>query len=86
MTILSLNMPLKKWLHQNNVAYVEGFFEGSLLDNYLVQCENGTAAIYEKYVNCWESCYEVHFGRSETDIENIVNDFWDRAKEFEATA
>lgn len=51
---------LEMWLHQNR-AFIEECAEGCLLDNYLVTTKRGQAAIIETYVNCWTSCYTVHF-------------------------
>ena len=64
MTIFLLNMNLVKWMHQNNAEYTGEFFDGCLLDNFIVTCKNGVAALYEHYCNEWSSCYEVHFGRT----------------------
>lgn len=52
---------LKKWLHQNKAENTGEFVEGSLLDNFVVSCKRGFAAVYERYVNPWVSEYLVEF-------------------------
>ena len=51
----------EKWFHQNKAEYTGDFVEGSLLDNFVIETKRGFAAIYEKYVNEWTSCYHVVF-------------------------
>jgi len=40
-----------KWMHQNRVSETVAYFEGVLLDNFVVSCKRGYAAVYERYVN-----------------------------------
>lgn len=69
---------IEKWLHQNRAEYTGDFFEGCLLDNFIVTCKNGVAACYEHYCNEWSSCYEIHFGRISDDINAIYKEFYER--------
>lgn len=76
MTIFLLKGDLNRWLHQNEAEYTGDFFDGCLLDNFIVSCKNGIAALYEHYLNCWSSCYEVHFGRTEKEKREIYDEFY----------
>lgn len=78
MTIFLLKGDINKWLHQNEAEYTGDFFDGCLLDNFVVSCKNGIAALYEHYSNCWSSCYEVHFGRTEKEKRKIYDEFYRR--------
>ncbi len=63
-TAFTLNpRDLEKWMHQNRAVYVGDFVEGCLLDNFVLACKNGFAAVYEKYVNPNMSTYYVEFQR-----------------------
>lgn len=68
-----LNDP-EKWMHQNQAETTGDFVEGCLLDNFIVQCKHGVAALYEHYCNCWSSCYEVHFARASGKDGNFSAD------------
>lgn len=52
---------LEKWKHQNRAVYTGDFVEGCLLDNYVVACKRGFAAVYEHYVNPNMSDYRIEF-------------------------
>ena len=52
---------LEKWIHQNNAEYTGAFYEGCLLDNFVLVTDKGFAAVYEHYVNCWTSDYYVEY-------------------------
>lgn len=78
MKIFLLKMDLEQWLHQNNAEYTGDFFDGCLLDNFIVYCKNGVAALYEHYLNEWSSCYEVHFGRTPEEINAVYDEFYKR--------
>lgn len=52
---------LKKWLRQNKVEDFIDCSEGVLLDNLVVQCKRGIAALYEHYVNSNQSDYLVEY-------------------------
>ena len=54
---------LGKWLHQNKAEYTGDYYDGVLLDNFVVQTKNGIAAIYEHYINPNKSDYLVKFER-----------------------
>jgi hypothetical protein len=71
---------LEKWQHQNG-AYCDDMIEGNLLDNMLLDCKNGYAALYEHYVNCWTSNYLVIFGKTQDEIREIQNEFYLHAQE-----
>lgn len=76
MTTFRLNMSLEKWIHQNKAEYTGDFFDGCLLDNFIVACKNGVAALYEHCLNEWSSCYEVHFGRTPEEINAVYSEFY----------
>lgn len=78
MKIFLLKADPEKWMHQNKAEYTGDFFDGGLLDNFIVYCKNGVAALYEHYCNEWSSCYEVHFGRTEKEINAIYDEFYKR--------
>lgn len=80
MTIFLLKGDLNRWLHQNEAEYTGDFFDGCLLDNFIVYCKNGIAALYEHYCNEWSSCYEVHFGRTEKEKRGIYEEFYRRTE------
>lgn len=52
---------LKKWMHQNKAEYTGDCVEGCLLDNFVLACKRGFAAVYEHTLNCWTSDYIVEF-------------------------
>ena len=52
---------LEKWLHQNGAEYTGDYIEGCLLDNVIVATRRGYAAIYENYLNEWNSDYYIEF-------------------------
>lgn len=78
MTTFLLKGDINKWLNQNQAEYTGDFFEGCLLDNFIVSCKNGIAALYEHYSNCGSSCYEVYFGRTEKEKRKIYDEFYRR--------
>ena len=60
---------LEKWIFQNK-AVVLDCLEGCLLDNLLLECKRGYAAIYEHYLNSNSSNYLVIFSNSYAALEN----------------
>lgn len=54
--------------------------EGSLLDNYILCGDNITLAVFEKYLNCWSSCYDLFVARTQEENETLWNK-WDKLKE-----
>lgn len=52
---------LEKWIHQNTAGYTGDFFQGVLLDNFVLSCRRGYAFLYENYVNSNMSNYLVKF-------------------------
>ena len=68
---------LDMFLHQNKGEVID-CVEGCLLDNLLINAKRGTIALYEHYVNCWTSNYEVKFAPYKTEENlNLVNEFDD---------
>jgi hypothetical protein len=66
---------LGKWMHQNKAKYTDCYEEGSLLDNFVVVCKNGYAAVYEHYLNDWSSDYRVEFQRG--DAQDVFARWYD---------
>ena len=71
---------LEKWMHQNQVEYTGDFVEGTLLDNFVIACKRGFAAVYEHRLNEWSSDYRVEY---ETGAAQKV---WSRWYQFESVA
>lgn len=71
---------MAKWMHQNRAECTGDIVEGSLLDNFMLACKNGYAAVYERYVNPNMSTYEIHFQRG--DAQSV----WDSWHAFESVA
>lgn len=78
MTVLTI-MPgmLAKWLHQNKAEYTGDYVEGVLLDNCMVDCKGGYAAIYEEPRNELSSIYRIEFERGSAST------VWERWNKFE---
>ena len=66
-----------KLLHQNDAQLIDTF-EGCLIDNYLYQARRGVFALFESYVNTWNSRYIFKFARTAADIEELTNEFYKR--------
>ena len=74
-----------KWAHQNAVEYTGDFVDGCLLDNFVVFTKHGIAAIYEHYVNPWQSNYRVEFIRTpKTEEPGWTQKLFSRWYEFES--
>ena len=56
---------MDRWLHQNEAELSGDYFEGCLLDNFFVWTKNGSAGIYEHFLNPNASCYLVEFQRGD---------------------
>ena len=69
------NRKFPMWMTQNRAAYTGDYFPGVLLDNFVLECKHGFAAVYEHLVSEWSSCYRVVFGKTESDIKRIFDDF-----------
>ncbi|MEG1726077.1 MAG: hypothetical protein RR313_11850 [Anaerovoracaceae bacterium] len=70
---------LEKWIAQNKAEYTGDFVDGALLDNFMLSCKRGYAAVYEHYLNCWESDYIIEFGLgSARDVWRKWFEFYDR--------
>jgi|InofroStandDraft_1065614.scaffolds.fasta_scaffold07494_9 hypothetical protein len=52
---------LEKWMRQNQAEYTGDYVEGCLLDNFVLACKRGFAAVYEHALTCWTSDYIVEF-------------------------
>lgn len=63
-------MSLEKWIAQND-GIITDSYDGSLLDNYAVDCKHGQAFIFENYVNSNASNYRVYFFR-ENEIDKTA--------------
>lgn len=81
MTKFILNMNMNKWIHQNKGKCIE-CIEGCLLDNLLIACKGGTAAVFEKYANSNSSVYEVYFSRND-DAMTLFYERFDQIEEEE---
>lgn len=68
---------LEKWMHQNEAEYTGDFAEGGLLDNFMLACKRGFAAVYEHYLNCWSSDYLIEFE------SGAAQDVWENWYRFE---
>jgi hypothetical protein len=71
---------LDKWIHQNQAKYTGAFLNGVLLDNFVLCCKRGFAAIYEYPLNEWSSCYRVEYEHG------AAQEVWKRWYQFEAAA
>lgn len=67
---------LKRWMHQNRAEYTGDIIVGCLLDNFVLECKRGFAAVYEHYLNEWTSDYLIEFEAG--DAETV----WKRWDEF----
>lgn len=70
---------LDKWMHQNKAKYTGAFVEGCLLDNFVLVCKRGFAAVYECHLNEWSSTYQVEFEAG------TAQEVWRRWYQFEET-
>jgi hypothetical protein len=68
-------------MYQNKAICTGDFIQGCLLDNFLVQCEHGIAAVYEHFLNEWSSCYLVRFGKTDNDKLMIHHEFYERMED-----
>lgn len=71
---------MEKWMHQNGASYTGTMVEGCLLDNFVLVCRRGFAAVYEHYLNCWSSNYLVEFE------PGAAQNVWERWYQFETAA
>lgn len=70
---------LEKWLTQNKAQYTGDFVEGCLLDNYVVSCKRGFAAVYEDYINANSSGYKIVFApyKDHKSVDQLWSDWYD---------
>lgn len=76
-----------KWMHQNKANYIGEFFDGVLLDNFVIETPKGFAFIYESYVNPNQSEYLVKFVRHKEDFsitDRLFSEFIEREEKAEA--
>lgn len=52
---------LEWWMQQHGAEYTGDIIEGCLLDNFVLECEGGFAAVYERYLTEWTSDYVIEF-------------------------
>lgn len=69
---------MNRWIEENRAEHTGDFVEGVLLDNFVLSCEWGYAAVYEVHLNEWSSIYRVEYETGE------AKDVWKRWHEFEA--
>ena len=76
---------MDKWMHQNNAHYTGAFFEGNLLDNYVLDCKRGYAAVYERPMNEWSSVPHVKFApyKDRAAVDALWSEFYGRQDEAE---
>ena len=75
---------IDKWLHQNGAEYTGDYYEGVLLDNYVVMTRRGFAAVYEHYLNAnssdylieWEPGPAQNVWKNWYEFEYEYNSFW----------
>lgn len=86
MTQLKLKNPadLDKWISQNN-GIIEFEFPGSLLDNYLISCKRGVAAVWETYRNSNASDFMILFApyTEKEYADKIHEEFMEKFDEYE---
>lgn len=62
---------LNKFIQEHNAEYTGDFVDGTLLDNFMLGCDNGYAAVFEIALTCWTSCYEIQYQEGKaTDVWN----------------
>lgn len=71
---------LNKWIKQNGGSIID-MLDGSLLDDYLIECKRGAAVIREHYINPNLSGYTVIFSRNCSEIYNLWEDLKNRYTE-----
>ena len=71
---------IEKWMHQNDAEYTGEFFEGCLLDNFIVACKRGYAAIYERYATSNSSRYYMVFApyKDVAAVDKLFSEFLER--------
>lgn len=72
----------EKWLAQNKAECID-CIEGSLIDNSVYECKNGIAFIYERYLNCWSSYYELNFIRYKKENKPLIDQYWEQWEQWE---
>ena len=72
---------VEKWMHQNKAEHTGAFFEGCLLDNYVLACKRGFCAVYERYVNpnMSEHIYEFAPYKHPRECKELWDDFYEAA-------
>lgn len=77
-----LIMDEDKWMHQNDAQFTGAFFDGVLLDNFVLSCKRGYAAVYEHHVNEWTSNHVCRFApyKDRKAVDALWSEFYDREK------
>ena len=67
-------------MHQNAAEYTGAYFEGSLIDNFILTCKRGYCAVYEKFVNpnMSEHIYKFVPYTDKTNCDKLWAEFYDR--------
>ena len=74
------------WQREHGAVPTGAFFEGTLLDNYMLECDEGFCAVYEEPLNEWSSCHVyklARYGDFEA-IDALWAEFYERQEEAEA--
>ena len=76
---------MDKWMHQNSARYTGAFFEGVLLDNYVLDCRRGYAAVYERYATPNSSVPHIKFApyKDRAAVDALWSEFYERQEEAE---
>ena len=75
----------EKWMHQNGARYTGAFYEGCLLDNYVLDCKRGYVAVYERYVtpNSSEHVFKFAPYKDREACDSLWHEFYERYDENE---
>jgi hypothetical protein len=71
----------EKWMHQNEAKYTTAYVEGTLLDNYILECKRGWCAVYERYATPNSSYHEFRFAPFKNQRE--CDELWAEFMAFE---
>ena len=69
-----------KWMHQNDAQFTGAFFDGVLLDNYVLDCKRGYVAVYEQYVtpNSSEHVFKFAPYKDRAAVDALWSEFYER--------
>ena len=73
----------ESWEYENEAEQTGDFFDGVLLDNYMLKCRDGYCAVFEEYVNEWTSRHVYKLARydDQADIDELWDEFYARQEE-----